>query len=249
MTYDCFSFFNELDLLEIRFNILDEYVDFFVLGESKETFSGQNKPLYYWDNRERFKKWRHKILPCISDKVSGVDSFQRAFFQKENLLYYLKLMPVMDDDIIYFGDLDEMWKPQTVDDNVYKLKQLNYAYYLNNRSSEQWIGTIVGKYKSIKEKGFNYNRAHPNFYKEDGGWHFTNMGGRDQIIQKLNSYDHQEFNLESIKSTIQDKIDNGQDYVGRSHDWLGVPFRFWIDETDLPNYIMDNYEKYKHLFK
>jgi hypothetical protein len=68
-------------------------------------------------------------------------------------------------------------------------------------------------------------------------------------LQKLNSYDHQEFNLESIRSTIQEKIDNGQDYVGRSHDWLGVPFKFWIDGADLPDYIVDNYEKYKHLFK
>ncbi len=46
MTYDCFTLFNELDLLEIRLSILDEYVDYFVLCESVETFSGKRKPLY-----------------------------------------------------------------------------------------------------------------------------------------------------------------------------------------------------------
>jgi len=41
--YDCFTFFNELDLLEIRLNILDPYVDYFVIHESTETFSGKSK--------------------------------------------------------------------------------------------------------------------------------------------------------------------------------------------------------------
>ena len=61
MIYDCFTFFNELDLLEIRLNILDEYTDYFVIGESYETFSGLKKPLYYYENRERFEKWNDKI--------------------------------------------------------------------------------------------------------------------------------------------------------------------------------------------
>ncbi len=59
---DAFTFFNELDLLEIRLNILDPYVDYFAISEATETFSGHSKPLHFAENRERFKKWEHKIM-------------------------------------------------------------------------------------------------------------------------------------------------------------------------------------------
>lgn len=247
MIYDCFSFFNELDLLEIRLNILDEHVDYFVLSESTETFSGLEKPLYYEENKNRFSKWNHKIIHHVNGKIETNDSFQRAFFQKESIMKSIEHLN--DDDIVYYGDLDEIWKPQDVDDKVYKLHQLNYAYYLNYRSSEEWIGTLVGKYRNIKESGFNYLRANPINFKPDGGWHFTSMGGADQVRKKLEAYDHQEYNLDWIKNTIEDRMREGKDFAGRVTDWKGVPFSFRIDESELPPYILENKETYKEYFK
>ena len=52
--YDCFNFFNELDLLEIRLNTLYDIVDYFVIIESNLTHSGEVKPFYYEDNKSRF---------------------------------------------------------------------------------------------------------------------------------------------------------------------------------------------------
>jgi beta-1,4-mannosyl-glycoprotein beta-1,4-N-acetylglucosaminyltransferase len=247
MIYDCFTFFNELDLLEIRLNILDEYVDYFVLGESSETFSGLEKPLYYLENKDRFSKWNHKIIHHFNGKLETKNSFDRAFFQKEGMMDSIKHLK--DDDIVYYGDLDEIWKPQDVDDKVYKLHQLNYAYYLNYRSSEEWIGTIVGKYKNIRKMGFNYLRANPTDFKYDGGWHFTSMGGPEQIRKKIESYDHQEYNIEWIKDTIEERMKEGKDFVGRSTDWKGVPFSFRVDESELPSYILNNKERYIEYFK
>jgi beta-1,4-mannosyl-glycoprotein beta-1,4-N-acetylglucosaminyltransferase len=60
--YDCFCFFNELDILEIRLNILEPYVDFFVICESSVTHSGEPKPFFFEDNKERFSKFLHKII-------------------------------------------------------------------------------------------------------------------------------------------------------------------------------------------
>lgn len=247
MIYDCFSFFNELDLLEIRLNILDEHVDYFVLSESMETFSGIEKPLYYNENKERFSKWNHKIIHHVNGRLETNNSFERAFFQKESIMKSIDHLE--DDDIVYYGDLDEIWKPQEVDDNVYKLHQLNYAYYFNYRSSEEWIGTLVGKYKNIKDLGFNHLRANPIHFKEDGGWHFTSMGGVDQIRKKLEAYDHQEYNLDWIKNTIEDRMREGKDFAGRSTDWKGVPFSFRVDARDLPSYILANKEKYSKYFR
>ena len=60
--YDCFTFFNELDLLEIRLNELDDVVDYFVLVESKRSFQNKPKECLYLDNKNRFKKFNHKII-------------------------------------------------------------------------------------------------------------------------------------------------------------------------------------------
>ncbi len=64
--YDAFIFFNELELLELRLSILDPYVDYFVIVEATETFSGKPKALVYEENKERFKKWAHKIIHHVT---------------------------------------------------------------------------------------------------------------------------------------------------------------------------------------
>jgi len=242
MIYDCFTFFNELDLLEIRLNILDKHVDYFVLLESTETFSGKPKPAYYTENRKRFEKWEHKILNFVVQPKEFPNAFERAAYQKDAIRFGLKYCK--PDDIIYYGDVDEIWTPQTEEG---KLRQLNYSYFLNNRSSEDWQGTNVFKYKNIKN--LNEIRADHSNILEDGGWHFTNCMGYDNIIKKLEAYDHQEFNTDDVKKMLRERMENGQDYVGRTHDWLGVPFTFWVDETQLPEFLIKHKNDYKHLFK
>ena len=53
---DCFIFYNELDMLTYRLNILNDVVDYFVLVESNHTFVGKEKPLFYQDNKHLFEK-------------------------------------------------------------------------------------------------------------------------------------------------------------------------------------------------
>jgi beta-1,4-mannosyl-glycoprotein beta-1,4-N-acetylglucosaminyltransferase len=250
MTYDCFTFFNELDLLEIRLNILDPYVDYFVIGESKQTFSGKEKPLYFLESEDRFKKWANKIIRVEIEPADFSNAFERAAYQKDSLRYILMSRPANNSDIVYFGDLDEIWKPQKItDDKVYNLQQLNYCYYLDNRSSENWVGTIVGQWKTLKTNTFNHWRATHTNELPNGGWHFTNCMGYDNIIKKLEAYDHTEFDTEDVKSNLKDRIEHGEDYVGRKFDWLGIPFEFWEDESDLPEFLRKNKHAYQHLFK
>ncbi|MGN1154117.1 MAG: hypothetical protein ACI4S3_08815 [Candidatus Gastranaerophilaceae bacterium] len=72
MIYDCFTFFNELDLLEIRLNILNDVVDKFVLVEATKTFTGQDKPLYYNDNKEKFSAFNAKIIHVVVDDYPSI---------------------------------------------------------------------------------------------------------------------------------------------------------------------------------
>ncbi len=260
--FDTFSFFNELDLLDLRFNILDPYVDFFIIIESPFTFSGLEKPLYFKENKKRYSKWDKKIINYVVDDYPNDEElcrlielkgyapephFHRAFYQKESIKKALLGMNPDKDDICYFGDADEIWKPKEIDDKIYKLNQLCYSYYLNNRSSEQWRGTVVTRYKNIINGCLNEMRARPTNFLDDGGWHFSNLGGIEAVIKKIESYDHQEFNNYETKSKIEERIRNNQDFLGRNHDYLGLPFKLWKEEKNLPKYLLDNIEKYKHL--
>jgi len=281
--YDIFTFFNELDLLEMRLEMLSPYVDKFVLIECVETFSGKPKPLYYKENKDRFSKYHDKIIHHITyDPPQSFDDLRnrladpkvdnltkqiciqaltssnvppgelhwlKEFYQKENIRK--ALLGLEDDDICFIGDLDEFFNPEIdynfiEDYKLYKLKQIVYSLYLNNRSNEPWAATLLTKYKNIKDACLNHlrNPAKTEYeFVENGGWHFTFMGGEDQIKLKLESYGHQEYNNDSVKNQIKNNLDSNKDILGRTN------FQFWIDESALPKYILQNKQKYKHLFK
>ena len=74
----------------------------------------------------------------------------------------------------------------------------------------------------------------------NAGWHFTNMGGEEFIKRKLGSYSHQEFNHPTITDQLEQKIKENKDFIGRD-------FKFWLDESELPKYILDNRKRYEQL--
>ena len=160
------------------------------------------------------------------------------------------LTHLLDDDIIYIGDADEIWNPDNMPPiGRWKLEQKVYAYYLNNRSSEWWEGTSVMQYKDVKEDTLDNLRAHDIHRKHmkaptfgNGGWHFTNCQSYDNIIRKIKSYSHQEINTSQVKGNLRWAIDNNKDFIGRD-------FQMWIDESQWPEYLKNNRNAYKHLLK
>jgi beta-1,4-mannosyl-glycoprotein beta-1,4-N-acetylglucosaminyltransferase len=235
MIYDCFMYNGEADMLEIRFNVLDEYVDKFVLCESEQTFSGNWKPLYWAEQKDRFEEWADKVIYHVVEPRHFDSPFERAGYQKDSIRQ--ALVDCKPNDFIYYGDVDEIWRPQKQEG---KLRQLAYSYYLNNRSSEDWQGTNVFRYKNI----INLNDLRANHTKilENGGWHFTNVMTLDKLINKLESYDHQECNIPWVKDGLQARMEANIDFLGRTHDWKGNPFVMWKDDGELPQYVLDNKE-------
>ena len=67
---DCFIFYNELDMLEYRLNVLNDVVDLFILVEATHTFVGNSKQLYYQENKERYQKFHNKIIHIIVDRYA-----------------------------------------------------------------------------------------------------------------------------------------------------------------------------------
>ncbi len=262
-TIDVTSFNGELDILEIRLNVLDSVVDQFIICEGDETTAGVKKPLYFEENKERYSKWLHKIkyhifspytdpaLSLLADTSPGVPKdmhwWRREFIQKESMRY--ALTHLQDEDRVFIGDVDEIWDPTTVfPEGRWELEQTVYTYYLNNRSTEPWTGTSLMSYSDIKKDTLDNLRAYDEMRKYmhapviHSGWHFTNMGGFDFIKRKIQSYAHQEFNNQETLSQIESRIALNQDYLGR-------PFALGIDETGLPDYLLANKDAYAHLWK
>ena len=95
MVYDCFQFFNELDILKIRLNVMNDVVDKFVISEATETFSGLKKPLYYEKNKEMFKEFEDKIIHVVVDDTPQGGTHERDTFQKNAVTRGLKMLRMM----------------------------------------------------------------------------------------------------------------------------------------------------------
>ena len=266
--YDVFYFFNELDLLEIRLNVLDEFVDHFVLIEGAYTFGGVSKTSHYKNNIERFAKWNHKIVHYWIENFdadeellqlakthpnvgTGEDHWVREFYFKE--CAKKALANLEDTDVVFISDLDEIWNPMQLKSltdftlaPVVRPVQLSYYYFLNNRSNEHrsgWTGTVVCLYRTIAGGSINDLRSrHITRAREvlDGGWHFTYMGGAEGARKKLIEQNHPEYNR--FIDTIDQSVISNSDYAGRN-------LKYWTDELDLPEYLRANKVRWQHLFK
>ncbi len=267
--YDLFYLFNELDLLEIRLNILNDYVDRFVIVESTESFSGLPHELQYLKHKDRFAKWENKITYYVVDDFpkdasllemaknnsnvgAGEHYWVREFYQKESAKKALVKLSLNDTDVVFVSDLDEIWNPLKLKEltdfsksEIVRPKQLAYYYYLNNRCSEVngWTGTVATQYKIIKENCLNDLRTRKKTKYtevEDGGWHFGFMGGVEGAKKKLGEWQHPAYS--DWLETLEERVKKNVDYRGRK-------FKYWTDDSDLPEYLLANKEKYKSFFK
>ncbi len=208
MVYDCFQFFNELDMLKIRLNVMSPVVDKFVISEATETFSGLKKPLYYEENKEMFAEFADKIIHVVVDDTPEGYTHDRDTFQKNAVTRGLK--DCTDDDIIIFSDLDEIPNPDKVreilnnfqQDKIYHFAQRLFYCYLNMEEvsgkllsyagefegvdRKKWIGSKMISYKLMKELNLQCGelrfpeRKEIGIRVEDGGWHFGYMGGHGE---------------------------------------------------------------------
>jgi beta-1,4-mannosyl-glycoprotein beta-1,4-N-acetylglucosaminyltransferase len=237
--------------------------------DNKERFSKYLHKIYHhvtYDPPKSFEDLQQRILDpntsedvkqmCIqalttSNVPKGELHWLKEFYQKEYIRFAIENAGADYNDLIFVTDLDEIWNPELdyseiEDDKIYKLKQLAYSGYMNVRSSEAWAGTLLTKYTNIEGACLNHLRTPSKTkyeYINNGGWHFTFMGGEDQIKKKLDAYGHQEYNNDNIKDNVANLLKEGRDVLGRNE------FTFWIDESELPKYLIDNKEKYKQFFK
>ena len=262
--------FNELELVKLRFSILDKSVDFFVVNECTTTFTGQPKPLYFSENRGMFKQWDDKIIHHVFDENRPEwDQWDRDRIHKNAAMQALDGVAV-DDDIIFYSDADEIWNPDVVnfentdEDTLYILYQKVFYYFLNtewydknNPTVDTWRGSRYSSYGLLKHHSFDAFRAYDGYffqsnsfkkeYIKTGGYHFSFLGGAENIKLKLASYGHTEMNIPVITDNLQNNIGALQDPFFRQN--FGIRQIPITTETH-PKYLVDHLSEYqKFIYK
>ena len=168
--YDCFMYFDEDLLLDLRLNTLDKYVKKFVITEATYTHNGNKKELKF--DISKFKKFKDKISYHVVNKqpknilglIDGeskekrgekliLNGMARDYFQRENLIKGLS--DILDDDIVLISDLDEIPNLQNINlfeikNNTYIFEQAIFYYKLNLIYDDfVWQGTRGIKYKNF----------------------------------------------------------------------------------------------------
>lgn len=302
--YDSILFFNEIDILEIRMNLLNPYVDFFIISECDTTFSGLPKKFIFDENSERFEKFKDKIIH-VKNYNSGVVDVKNIFqdrkkdimdsiineYEKIKYTYHtnggaehwcrdylhrefikLGMENCEEDDIIIFGDADEIPNLEKIQDikninsdDFYCFLQDNNNFFVNNIASTNWKGNIMSRYKNIREKTLNSLRIESRhedpekfIYITNGGWHLSFMGGADRVKEKIKSYGHQEFNNSSILDSIENNINNNKDLFNRNNQsYHSKMEEFYFEDmkkVDIDGYFPENIvslvrDKFKYLIK
>ena len=121
--FDCFMYFDEEVVLDVRLNTLDKYVDYFVIVESSFTHKGDNKNLMF--NHNKFEKFKNKIIYLVYDKKpKGIEVVNENDSEDEKSRKYILnaalrengqrnfiqngLNKAEDNDIILISDVDEI---------------------------------------------------------------------------------------------------------------------------------------------
>ena len=261
--YDCFIFFNENLLTEIRFNILDKFVDYFVVCESYYDHRG-NKKGYLFD-LNKFKKFNDKIIYVQIDEFpENLGVWKRQDYQRDFLKNGLK--NTKPDDLIIYSDADEIINPlilksfTNIENNVGICEQYCFYYKLNLLSDQynnDWEGSRVVKYKnlrsfswlrSIVKKNLKYSFFRFDKFKKikvikQGGWHFSYLMSEQDIQKKIKSWTHSELdtNENNDLDTIKKRVRDNKDLFGREIEYSKLEF----SEKYYPEYLIKNRNLYE----
>lgn len=254
MIVDCFTFFNEMEILDIRLHELDSVVDKFVLVEARKTHSGLDKPLYYEDNKSLFTDFNDKIIHIIVDDFPVGDTYWTSENYQRNAITN-GLVDCKDDDIIMISDVDEIPRASRINSinlsqYFYVFDQRIYYYFLNTYFPDFiWRGTYLTEYKHLKNKNPQYfrDKIKKGALIESGGWHFSYMGGIEKIQQKLKSFAHKEFSggLFTNEDYLKSCVSELRTFHSRTPRGKMVYEKDYNKEGFLPDYVVKNIDKFR----
>ena len=287
--FDCSYFYNEFEILEMRLQFLANYVDKFIVIESRYDLTGAPKKVLLQDRIHSapfkdynitvfvldwlpfdFKSLDERILtlPDGCEKTalirtrynnilpkdgSGPVYWINEFYFKERLLCALENEDISDQDTVFISDVDEFWNPfaryptNSKFPTLFKLD--GYIYHMDNLTDDSyknWTGTCCVRYSKLKASGVNSCRAHnnlPRWLVYRGGWHFSAMGGKEKLKEKIAMWDPNDFG-EGVLSDLEQTIMQSKDLRGRNltskRNAEGLPQSILQFRTKFPNFFSQN---------
>ena len=252
--FDCITFFNEPLLFELRLNILNEYVDEFIVCEATYTHSGEKKKINF--NKNNYPNFKNKITHIIVDKEPDNLFEINEKNKHNNFLYRLNAARRIEkqrnaintvfselniNDWIMYSDSDEIpdlskINFKTVKKKIILFQQKIFYYKFNlNLESQNWYGTKACRYKdlksfsdlrNIKTKKYNWWRIDTVFKKDKFiNLEIINMGG---------------WHFSQIKDPREIYIKNKNDEHHDEFELTG------IKEDDIIDMVNNEYISYDH---
>jgi len=259
--FDCITFFDNNYMFDFRYNVLKDYVDYFIVCESIFDHRGNPK------EKNFIKKNNYdpnKVIYSLLEKPfpKNTSIWENQAIQRE---FLLKSTDFADgEDYIFFSDPDEIPKPQLLKEfhlekkyGIFMQRFFNFKFNLFNKYESPWEGTRVCKKKNlksidfmrqkIKSKNLNYSFFRIDKEKsiqifDNAGWHFNNILSPEEISLKLKTFAHSNFADAKYSSAeiIEKNIEKRIDLFGRGHLYQKVK----IDDT-FPDYLKKNIDKFK----
>jgi beta-1,4-mannosyl-glycoprotein beta-1,4-N-acetylglucosaminyltransferase len=263
MILDCFTYFDEEIILDLRFNILNSKVDKFIITEGSLYHRGKKRKLNFDINK--YAKFKQKIIYIpVEDFPDKTDPWSMLRHQRNKALEIIKNYD--DDTFVMISDADEIPQVDRIDKFIISKKkfgvfeQLFFYYKLNmlNSTNNFWHGTKICKKKYLKSPDllrglkvksypwWRLDKLNSLYVIKNGGWHFSFLYNIDGIVKKISSYQHAEFDNSLIKDplVIKSKIDDGLDIFNR-----GFKFNKVSLNHQFPTYLLENQEKFSKWIK
>lgn len=274
MIYDCFLYYDEDMLLELRLEVLAAHIDKFVIVESTHTFTGKKKALHF--DISRFQKWADKIIYVVFDEPPHADAWENERRTRNHLM--AGLAQAKDDDIIIISDVDEIISPAALQHfnkralcTILHLNFYNYQFNLQvfNPDGSPRKCTLVkmttfktlqrffnGKpedFRNVKRSPIRQQWLKWNVLKyrthtiANAGWHFSWLMRPERIAEKMSSISHTEYDLPQLNNLehIQSVMSEGKDIWKRERILKAVP----LSAEHFPLPLVENRDKYRDFIR
>ena len=258
--YDCFQYFDEDHMVDLRLNNLNKHVDYFIISESTKTHQGKSKKINF--DIKNFSKFKDKIKFIIADYKDEINFTNHTGgespieqHQRNSLIKGLK--NASSEDLLILSDSDEipdLTKLPLIDKKkkyiAFSQKMFMYKLNLQNLNESNWIGSKITKVKYLKTMQEFRNLKFKNYpiWRIDklnqqiinGGWHFSYLQTPEQILKKIKSFSHGEFNNKDLnEKEIELKILKNEDIFGRETKLKKISI-----DGSFPEFIVNNKDKY-----
>ena len=238
MLVDCFPYFNERELLELRIEVLKDYVDGFLIADANFTHRGEPKEFSAVKTLEELGISQDKVQVLhveLPDANETLDPWVRERSQRDALGVGLQMLP--DETVFICSDCDEIVNPnklaeikKAVEEEGESIVHLSMSMHYGRADKElvspegipfDWRNAFVSTVGKFKQNSTlsSMRASQNNVYlgSRDMGWHLSWMGDSERRLKKLKSYAHWETDTPKVETICKnfEAVPGSKDMLGR----------------------------------